>query len=142
MRRFGTVAALLLLSACTMPATPSSTPSPQVSRFQTTDPLPSTAAPVGTATNLPEARLAAIRADLTTRKVKADELKVVSVESVTFNDGSLGCPQPGVQYTQGQVDGMKVVVDVAGRSYDYRFGRTDTPMLCERTVPQATNTTR
>jgi hypothetical protein len=30
------------------------------------------------------------------------------------------------------VDGMQVIVDVDGTSYDYRFGRSDSPRLCER----------
>ncbi len=59
-----------------------------------------------------------------------------------FNDGSLGCPKPGVQYTQALVDGMRVVVTAGGRTYDYRFGTGDTPVLCERAFPRASGSTR
>lgn len=62
---------------------------------------------------------------------------VVSAENVRFNDGSLGCPQPGVQYIQAQVDGMRVIVEAGGKRYDYRFGQGDVPRLCERAVPGA-----
>ena len=143
MRRIGCLLALALLSACTMtpapaspePSTPQqSTPSPQQSRFRTTEPLPSL--PPGTPVQLPEQRLEAIRADLRGRGVTG-EVTVISAEKVRFNDGSLGCPQPGVQYTQAQVDGMRVVVEAGGRRYDYRFGTGDTAQLCERAVPGA-----
>lgn len=142
MRRFGVLATLLLLSACAMPAGPTQSPSPQASRFQTADPLPSPSVPSGTPVALPEARLQAIRADLTGRSVNAEQVQVVSAEQLTFKDGSLGCPQPGVQYTQAQVDGMRVLVQAAGRTFDYRFGTTDTPRLCEQPGPRSTESTR
>lgn len=145
MRRIGALAATLLLGACTMnpaPASPQpSAPEPQQSRFTTTEPLPS-GVPSGVPTTLPEPRLTAIRNDLGTRGVAIETLRVVSAENVTFNDGSLGCPRPGVQYTQALVDGMRVVVAVGGRTYDYRFGTGDTPVLCERAFPRASGSTR
>ena len=145
MRRLATLAALLLLSACTA-TTPAQSGSPEpsnpASRFQTTEPLPSAGAPSGVPTTVSDARLAAIRADLTKRGVVSDQVRVVSAQSVTFNDGSLGCPKPGVQYTQALVDGMRVVVALGGRTYDYRFGTGDTPVLCEPAAPRASSSTR
>ena len=58
--------------------------------------------------------------------------QLVSAQSVTWNSGALGCPKPGMSYTQAMVDGMQVIVAVDGTPYDYRFGRTDTPVLCEQ----------
>ena len=142
MRPLGTLALLLLLTACAGPAAPTNPPSPQATRFQTVGPLPSASVPSGSPVSVPEAKLQAIRTDLAGRGVNADQLEVVSAESVTFNDGSLGCPQPGVQYTQAQVDGMRVVVSAGGTNYDYRFGNTDSPHLCENRGPRATETTR
>lgn len=141
MRRLAVIAALLLLSACTT-ATPGATPSNPASRFQTTSPLPSASAPSGPSTTLSDARLTAIRDDLTKRGVATDQLRVVSAQSVTFNDGSLGCPAPGQQYTQAQVEGVRVVVEAGGREYDYRFGATDNAKLCERSVPRGTEAKR
>ena len=77
-------------------------------------------------------RWAAIISDLTTRGVPADSVALVSARSVTWNDGALGCPQPGQSYTQAQVPGMQVVVSVGTVTYDYRFGRSDNPRLCQR----------
>lgn len=144
MRRFGTLAALLLLAACAV-TPPAATPSPQPSRFQTAPPLPlspSASAPSGTPGELSAARLDAIRTDLTNRGTAVTGLRVVSAENVTFSDGSLGCPQPGVQYTQALVNGMRVVVEAAGRSFDYRFGTSDNPRLCEPRRPGPASTTR
>ncbi|MBP8921114.1 MAG: hypothetical protein KBG85_15515 [Micropruina sp.] len=148
MRRFGCLIALTLLSACSMvpggspsPGPSEASPSGSPSRFITTQPLPSASVPAGTPAEVSAARLEAIRADLTGRGVQAGEVRVVSADNVRFNDGSLGCPRPGVQYTQAQVDGMRVVVEAGGRSFDYRFGRGDAPVLCEQ-APGASRSNR
>ena len=52
--------------------------------------------------------------------VPADQVVVVSAEAVTFPDGGLGCPEPGMAYTQVHVDGYKVIATAAGKTYDYR----------------------
>src|SRR6267142_112629 len=38
----------------------------------------------------------------------ASTLEVVSAEPVTWTDGSIGCPQPGRQYTQALVPGFRI----------------------------------
>ena len=48
------------------------------------------------------------------------EVVVVSGDAVTFPDGGLGCPEPGMAYTQVQVDGYKIVAVANGTTYDYR----------------------
>ena len=133
MNRFAaalTGAALLLsLTACaggTMadPTGSSSTRPP----FQTTTPGP--IGPSGTPTDVPDAKWDAIVDDLAGRGVTGPEL--VSATAVTWQNGALGCPQPGQNYTQALVDGMQVIVTAGGTTYDYRFGAGDTPLLCER----------
>lgn len=52
--------------------------------------------------------------------VSVDQVAVTSAEAVTFPDGGLGCPVPGMAYTQVQVDGYKIVAVAAGTTYDYR----------------------
>ncbi len=37
-----------------------------------------------------------------------------------YPDSSLGCPQPGIAYTQGNTPGYKVELDVKGITWDYR----------------------
>lgn len=61
--------------------------------------------------------------------VPVDQVVVVSAEEVTFPDGSLGCPQPGMVYTQAMVDGYKIVAEAGGKTYDYR-GSGSTFRLC------------
>jgi hypothetical protein len=52
--------------------------------------------------------------------VPADQVVVKSAESLTFPDGGLGCPLPGMVYTQVQVEGFKIIAEVSGKTYDFR----------------------
>jgi hypothetical protein len=52
--------------------------------------------------------------------VPADQVTVISAEEVTFPDGGLGCPVPGMAYTQALVDGFKIVAEAGGKTYDFR----------------------
>ena len=54
--------------------------------------------------------------------VAREQLVIVRAESVVWNDGSLGCPEPGMMYTQALVNGYCVVIEAAGRTYDFRVG--------------------
>jgi hypothetical protein len=64
-------------------------------------------------------------------KVGRDKLVIVRAESVVWNDGSLGCPEPGMIYTQAQVNGYWIVIEAAGQKYDFRVGR-EAPSDCAR----------
>ena len=44
------------------------------------------------------------------RAWKRADLKVLSAEAVTWSDGSLGCPEPGMMYTQALVPGYRVQI--------------------------------
>ena len=63
-------------------------------------------------------------------KVRREQLVIVRAESVIWNDGSLGCPEPGMMYTQALVNGYWVVIDVAGQRYDFRVGSGGSFRLC------------
>ena len=52
--------------------------------------------------------------------VPVDQVTIRSAEAMTFPDGGLGCPQPGMAYTQVMVDGFKIVAEAAGTTYDFR----------------------
>lgn len=114
----------LLLAGCASGGTPMSTPTPST---------PAASGP--SHGNVSDARWEAILADLSDRGVATDNVQLVSAKQVTWNDGSLGCPKKGQMYTQALVAGMQVIVIVDGTRYDYRFGRTDNPMLCTNAVP-------
>lgn len=64
--------------------------------------------------------------------VEAAEMDLLRAEEVIWNDGSLGCPQPGMEYTQMLVDGYWVVLRAAGKELDYRATQTGFFVLCER----------
>lgn len=81
----------------------------------------------------PPALLTAVTADLQARLgVSAETITVVRDQAVTWPDGSLGCPEPGMAYTQALVDGYWVVLAQGGREYDYRSGRAGFFILCEQ----------
>lgn len=46
-------------------------------------------------------------------------LKVESTEAVTWADGSLGCPQPGIGYTMALVPGYRIRVRAGEHVLDY-----------------------
>ncbi|WP_065569727.1 hypothetical protein [Microbacterium oleivorans] len=123
----------LTLTACATEGSAMPTPgdSPTASRppFRTASPAP--LSPTGSAADLPPAKWSALVADLTSRGISGDP-KLISSERVDFSDGSLGCPQPGMAYTQAIVEGYRVVVRADDRTFDYRFGTGDEPRLCER----------
>ena len=80
---------------------------------------------------LPARLLGDIVADAAGRAgVDPSAVSVVSAEARTWSDGSLGCPQPGMYYTQALVDGYQVIVMAGGKEYDYRTAR-DGFRLCE-----------
>ena len=61
--------------------------------------------------------------------VPVTELTVARAEAVTWPDGSLGCPEPGMMYTQVLVDGYWVVIRAGDETYDFR-GTGTTFRLC------------
>ena len=74
-------------------------------------------------------------ADLAARlDVEPTEVVVVSVEAVTWRDSSLGCPQEGFMYQQVLTEGVRIVLEVDGTTYEYHGGGTGDPIYC--TNPQ------
>ncbi|MHC2997901.1 hypothetical protein [Microbacterium sp. HJ5] len=124
-------ALLLALTACATGG-PMTDPAPSSSSgrpgFETTTPGP--VGPTGTPADVPPQKWDAIIADLAGRGVEGEPV-LVSAEAVSWTNGALGCPKPGMSYTQAIVEGMQVVVTVDGTTFDYRFGRGDAPVLCE-----------
>jgi hypothetical protein len=85
---------------------------------------------------VPEAVVTAAVADAADRAgVDPAAVVVVSTEARDFPDGSLGCPEPGMLYTQAITPGYRVVVEADGTRYDYRAsarGGADSLRWCER----------
>ena len=82
----------------------------------------------------PKTHMEAIRADLDGRGVSGSDATLVEAHRKTWDTGALGCPAPGVNYTEALVDGWQVVVKVGDKTYDYRFGSSSSPKLCENSM--------
>jgi hypothetical protein len=63
--------------------------------------------------------------------VKPGAVTLISYEPVTWGDGSLGCPQPDMMYTQALVDGYQIQLQVDGQVYNYHGANGEDPFLCE-----------
>jgi len=62
--------------------------------------------------------------------VTLEQLVIVRAQPVVWNDGSLGCPEPGQMYIQALVNGYWVVIDAGGRTYDFRVDAGGKFHLC------------
>lgn len=85
---------------------------------------------------VPEAILDAMRADAAERGgVAVDEVAVNTAETVEWSDGSMGCPEPGMVYTQAIVPGYLVVLEAGGSTYEYHAAEAGSWVYCENPQP-------
>lgn len=78
-----------------------------------------------------DATVQAALADAARRSgLPGDALRVHSAQAVTWRDGSLGCPQAGMAYTQALVPGYRVRIVAGDRVLDYHAGRSGVPQWC------------
>ncbi|TVP69242.1 MAG: hypothetical protein EA340_07465 [Nitriliruptor sp.] len=63
--------------------------------------------------------------------VAASDIEVVEFALVTWPDGAIGCPEPGVVYTQALVEGYRIVLDADGTLLTYHGATGADPFLCE-----------
>lgn len=59
-----------------------------------------------------------------------DDVTIVRAERVTWNDGSLGCPEPGQMYTQALVPGFWLVLRAGDQQFDFRASERGELKLC------------
>jgi hypothetical protein len=80
--------------------------------------------------------LAAAIADLSRDTgVDPDAIQVVVNERVTWRDGSLGCPEPGMMYTQALVEGYRIVLRAEGEEVAYHGSTGKPPFRCDHPAP-------
>lgn len=90
----------------------------------------------GPQSNELQQQLETAKQDLANRLgIQVDEIGVLRAESVTWRDGSLGCPKKGMMYTQALVPGNLIVLSAGGASHEYHSGRKGPPVYCA--TPQA-----
>jgi hypothetical protein len=64
-------------------------------------------------------------------EIEPSQIRVVTQEEVTWRDGSMGCPKPGMLYPQVLTDGTRVVLEADGKEYEYHAGGRRSAFLCE-----------
>ena len=132
---FALVLAILTAACAAGPgASPDETRTPDASRPTRSAPelstLPPSDAPM--TGEVPAEVLAELVADAAQRTAtEAAAVDVIQAEAVTWNDGSLGCPEPGMFYTQALVDGYQVIVQAGDEELDYRVGAGGGFRICE-----------
>jgi len=72
---------------------------------------------------------------------KVDQIDLIEIKAVVWPDSSLGCPQPGMVYTQVQQDGLRIRLRVGKRIYSYHSGGSRLPFLCEQATKDDSLTT-
>jgi hypothetical protein len=134
------LALAILLAGCAtqLGGSPNDAPTPDASRPTRSAPelatVPASDAPVtGEVPSEIVDRVVADAAERTGAAVEA--IDVVAAMAMTWSDGSLGCPEPGMFYTQALVDGYHVVLDADGEELDYRITRDGGFRLCENGGP-------
>ena len=125
----GVVAALLLFVACGSESDPPTGQEPTVSP-STQPPSPGPDTPSG------QGPVEQAKSDLARRLgIAPGQVTLVSSEEVTWRDGSLGCPQKGMRYTQVLFNGSRIVLEADGKQYHYHSGGRRGPFLCTNPQP-------
>lgn len=57
-------------------------------------------------------------------------IELVDYQTMTWRDGSLGCPQPGMAYTQALVEGYRIQLQIDGVQYNYHGAAGRDPFFC------------
>ena len=125
------IAIALAGCASQLGASPSASPEPRPARSAPDLPTvpPSDDRVTG---EVPQEIMAGIVADAADRSGEEPEaIEVVQAIAVTWNDGSLGCPEPGMSYTMALVDGYHVILAASGEELDYRVTAQGSFRLCE-----------
>ena len=81
--------------------------------------------------NAPAEMIEAALDDAANRSTTARaDIKVTSAEAVTWRDGSLGCPRPGMVYTQALVPGFRIVLQAGEQVLNYHSSSRGRPLFC------------
>jgi hypothetical protein len=134
-----TAAALMLVAGgCAQPGEPSGAGSPSAAEPEESVNESPTPAPEPGGSGQPRGSAADAVADLSKRLgTEPGQIGVVSVEEVTWRDGSMGCPRPGMMYPQVLTNGTRVVLEYDGKRYEYHSGGRRSAFLCENPEPPA-----
>ena len=97
--------------------------------------LPSAGAPTG-GDGAAAAAAAARQAVAGELGLEPGDVRVVSVEAVTWPDSSLGCPEPNQLYMQVLTPGYLVLVDAGGRTTEVHTDKSTPPRVARCANPR------
>lgn len=81
------------------------------------------------------------RTDLAQRlSIPAGDIVVLQAENVTWPDGSLGCPQEGMEYAQVLTPGYLIRLSFGNQEFEYHASRGTTVIYCENPSPPVSGT--
>lgn len=131
----GIVYVAALFAACAPAITPT--------RFEVTGipTVPAPQPPMTQPTDIPQAGnesiVQSVVEDLAKRlNVPMYNIQVTTQEAVTWPDGRLGCPQPGMSFIQVPVEGIRIILSHSGVNYEYHAGQSNF-VLCEMSAPRS-----
>jgi hypothetical protein len=67
--------------------------------------------------------------------VPISDISLVEAKEVTWSDGSIGCPQPGMMYAQVLMPGYLIKFKYDEREFEYHAGRGGSPIYCKNPLP-------
>jgi hypothetical protein len=77
-------------------------------------------------------------ADLAARlNIGADVITIKEARAVQWGSGAMGCPKPGMNYTQALVPGMRLLLEADGTIYYYHGSRQASLFYCPAERAQA-----
>lgn len=142
----GVAVVVILLGACgggeqpTDPAEGTTGPTPTV-EAPTPEPTGTPAPePEDPGTDRPPEVTAAITDLAEHLDIAAEDVAVVSYEDVTWPDGALGCPEPGMSYTQALVPGTRLVLEAGVVGVLHPAGREPDLVRCDRAPQEPADT--
>jgi hypothetical protein len=130
-------AGLILVTACGSAATPvelnmdnpfSSTPMPTSTANSSTLP-PASNQPSAAEQNMIDLSRQNLSQKL---KISIDQVVVVSIKQITWQDASLGCPKPGIDYIRVETPGYTIMLEAGGQTYNYHTDESKRVILCNK----------
>ena len=79
----------------------------------------------------------AVAAEAKRAGVEPDAVTIAGYADVTWSDGSIGCPRPGMMYTQALVPGHQLVLEVDGTYASYHAAEGKAFSYCAQPVAPA-----
>lgn len=62
--------------------------------------------------------------------ISAESVSIDSVESVTWSNGGLGCPEEGMAYAEVMVEGSRITLEADGETFTYHTSSGGEFVLC------------